>query len=83
MMTRLNTVDWVAIVLLIIGGLNWGIIGLFGVDVVASLLGGFSPLARAVYVLVGVASIYGIFSFIAKVARKAPAMGREKSAVTR
>ena len=50
--------DVVAAVLLVIGGLNWGLIGVVGVDVVASLFGPMSPLARTVYGLVGVAGLY-------------------------
>lgn len=44
--------------LVIIGGLNWGLIGLFGFNLVEAILG-FSPLLeRIVYVLVGLAAIY-------------------------
>ncbi|MDD4318917.1 MAG: DUF378 domain-containing protein [Candidatus Peribacteraceae bacterium] len=59
---RLNAIDWISQVLIIIGALNWGIVGLFGIDVVASALGGFTVAARTVYVLVGIAGIYEIIS---------------------
>jgi uncharacterized membrane protein YuzA (DUF378 family) len=45
---------------LIIGGLNWGLLGAIGVDLVAALLGNGSPLARGIYLLVGVAALYGL-----------------------
>lgn len=57
-MNKLNALDWVALVLLIIGGLNWGLVGLFDFDLVAAILGDMSILSRIVYVLVGVSAIY-------------------------
>ena len=53
--------DYIAMALLIIGGLNWAMVGLFQVDVVATLFGPASPLARLVYVLVGVAALWGVY----------------------
>lgn len=52
--------DLVALALLIVGGLNWGLVGLFDFDLVAFLFGQDSLLSRAVYVLVGIAAVYGI-----------------------
>jgi hypothetical protein len=49
--------DILAAVLLIVGGLNWGLFGLFGIDLVAALFGG-SVLATIVYALVGLAAVY-------------------------
>jgi uncharacterized protein len=59
---RMNAIDWVAMVLLIVGGLNWGLIGLFGVDVVASLFGEMSAFSRVIYVLVGLSALYSIYT---------------------
>jgi len=56
-----NPLDWLAIAVLIIGGLNWGSIGLAEFDIVAALFGVGSGLARAVYLLVGLAALYGIY----------------------
>jgi hypothetical protein len=50
--------DFVALVLIVVGGLNWGLVGLFKFDLVAAIFGGGSVLARIVYVLVGVAAVY-------------------------
>ena len=47
----------VTLVLLIVGGLNWGLVGLFGFDLVATLFGEMSALSRIVYVLVGVSAL--------------------------
>lgn len=52
-----NVVAIVALVLLIVGGLNWGLVGLFNFDLVATLFGVMSPLSRIVYVLVGISAI--------------------------
>ncbi len=53
--------DRIALILAIIGGLNWGMIGLFRFDLVAWLFGGSaSMLSRIVYTLVGLAAIWCI-----------------------
>lgn len=46
-----------ALVLTIIGGLNWGLVGLFGFDLVAYLFGPMTMLSRLTYVLVGLSAI--------------------------
>ncbi len=54
----MTTLHWGALVLVIIGALNWGLVGLFQFDLVAALFGGQSaPLSRLVYTLVGLAGI--------------------------
>ncbi|KJS87333.1 MAG: membrane protein [Peptococcaceae bacterium BICA1-8] len=53
--------DKIALLLVIIGALNWGLIGLFGFDLVATLFGGQNALlSRIVYSLVGAAGLYSI-----------------------
>ncbi len=53
--------DTISLILLIVGGLNWGSIGLFGVDVVATLFGGqFSVISRIIFTLVGLAAVWGV-----------------------
>lgn len=53
-----------ATALLIIGGLNWGLVGLFDFDLVASIFGGpESFLSELIYTLVGIAAIYELFVF--------------------
>ncbi|MFC5548967.1 DUF378 domain-containing protein [Massilia aerilata] len=59
--TAMSAVDYIAMALLIIGGLNWAMVGLFDVDVVASLFGAGSPATRLVYVLVGISALYSIW----------------------
>lgn len=54
----MRTITTIALILLIIGGLNWLAVGVAQVDLVAALFGGQSaPLARVVYVLVGISAI--------------------------
>ena len=51
--------DTLALILVIIGALNWGLVGLFQFDLVASLFGGMSgTFARIIYTLVGLAGIW-------------------------
>lgn len=57
-MAKLNVVDIIAVILLVVGGLNWGLVGLFGFDLVATIFGDMSVLSRIVYVLVGVCAVY-------------------------
>lgn len=57
-MKKLNTLDWIAIVILFIGGLNWGLVGLFQFDLVAAIFGDMSSFSRIIYILVGISAIY-------------------------
>jgi uncharacterized membrane protein YuzA (DUF378 family) len=59
--TDKSVVDWIALVLVIIGGLNWGLVGLFNIDLVELILGSIPILQRIVYIVVGLAAIYLIY----------------------
>jgi uncharacterized protein len=61
---KLNIVDIIALILLIIGGLNWGLVGLLSFDLVASIFGVASVLSNIVYMLVGLAAIYVAIIFM-------------------
>lgn len=50
----------IALALVIIGAINWGLVGLFGIDIVAALFGDMTTLSRIVYVLIGLAGLYSI-----------------------
>lgn len=54
----MKTLDVVIAVLLVVGGLNWGLVGFFGFDLVGGLFGDMSALSRLVYALVGLAAVY-------------------------
>ncbi len=63
-MRRMNTIDWIAMILLIIGGLNWGLVGLFNMDLVATLFGAKTMLSRTVYTLVGISALYELIRLV-------------------
>lgn len=67
----MNALDWAATVLMIVGGLNWGLVGVFDYNLVAALFGDQAPLTRLVYALVGVAALYGIY-MAARIAARRP-----------
>lgn len=52
--------------LVIIGALNWGLVGLFNYDLVAALFGSMSTLAKIVYTLVGAAAVYELVLLVTK-----------------
>lgn len=58
----MKTLDITAAILLVVGGLNWGLVGTANFDLVAALLGGGSMLAKVVYTLVGLAAVYQALS---------------------
>lgn len=60
-MAKMNKFDWAAVTLLIIGGFNWGLVGLFNYNLVEALP--WSWLVRTVYVAVGASSVYSIYAF--------------------
>ncbi len=57
--------DTLALLLVIIGAINWGLIGFFQFDLVKTLFGDMSALSRIVYSIIGIAGLYSI-SFFAK-----------------
>lgn len=56
----MRSINLITLVLLIVGGLNWGLVGLFDLDLVAALFGEMSALSRIVYVLVGLSALWQI-----------------------
>ncbi len=59
-MRDMNWVDWIALILLVIGGINWGLVGFFGYNLVDSIFGAGSGLTRIIYALVGISALYFI-----------------------
>jgi uncharacterized membrane protein YuzA (DUF378 family) len=59
-MTKLNWLDWLTLILVIIGGLNWGFTAL-GWNLVDNVFGAGSTLATIIYLLVGLSALYVIF----------------------
>ena len=56
----MKTLNLVTLVLTIVGGINWGLVGFANVDLVAALFGDGSGLSRLVYVVVGLSALYQI-----------------------
>ena len=50
--------DWLALILVLVGALNWGLLGILEFDLVATLFGEMSMLTRIIYSLVGVSALY-------------------------
>ena len=57
-----NALDWIALILVIIGGIVWGLIGFFGYNLVDAIFGTMSTTARVIYAIVGIAALYSIYS---------------------
>ncbi|MBX3188535.1 MAG: DUF378 domain-containing protein [Labilithrix sp.] len=55
---KLSTLTWVAIAFVVIGALNWGLIGLFNFDLVAAIFGPMTLLSRILYTVVGLGGVY-------------------------
>ncbi|MBC7349788.1 MAG: DUF378 domain-containing protein [Candidatus Aminicenantes bacterium] len=72
-MSKLNWLDWLCFILVIVGGLNWLLVGAFSFDLVKAIFGDMTTIARIVYILVGVAALY-ILLFIL------PKLGKRKAA---
>jgi uncharacterized membrane protein YuzA (DUF378 family) len=61
----MKTIDVLAVVLLIVGGINWGLVGLLQFDLVAAIFGPMSALARIVYTVVGIAALFRLVVLLA------------------
>jgi Uncharacterized conserved protein len=63
----MKTLNIITLVLVIVGGLNWGLVGLFDFDLVAAIFGAGSALARLVYVLVGVSAAWQLVPLLSAI----------------
>jgi uncharacterized protein len=55
-----NVLDWIALILVIIGGLNWGLIGIFNFNLVTAIFGAAALVTQIIYILVGIAALWTI-----------------------
>ncbi|PIU61624.1 DUF378 domain-containing protein [archaeon CG_4_10_14_0_2_um_filter_Archaea_38_6] len=60
-MAKKSIIDWIALILVIVGALNWGLYGLAGMDLIYLLLGSIPILATIVYALVGLSGLWLIY----------------------
>lgn len=56
----MKVIDKIALVLIIIGAINWGLIGLFDFNLVATIFGDMTIISRIIYGLVGLSGVLGI-----------------------
>ena len=65
---HLNPLEWLSAIVLIVGGLNWGLVGLFEYDLVAEIFGETfgttNGLTRTIYVIVGASALYTLFGLL-------------------
>ena len=81
-MKRLNLIDWIILGLLVVGGLNWGLVGFFEFNLVAEIFGEASTAARIVYGAVGLSALYTLVRMPLLATTTAP-MARSEEPVTR
>ena len=60
----MRAINLVTLLLVIVGGLNWGLVGLFNFSLVAALFGDTSALSRIIYVLVGLSALWQIIPLV-------------------
>lgn len=58
-----NWLDILSLILVIVGAINWGLIGFFNFDLVSALFGNMSMITRIIFSVVGIAGIYSIVLF--------------------
>ena len=56
----MKVIDTIALVLIIIVAINWGLVGIFNFNLVEAIFGGLSVLTRIIYILVGISGLWGI-----------------------
>jgi uncharacterized membrane protein YuzA (DUF378 family) len=59
----MKTLDYIALILVVIGAINWGLIGFFNFDLVRAIFGNMTLVTRIVYALVGVSGLYALSFF--------------------
>ncbi|MBW2993289.1 DUF378 domain-containing protein [Candidatus Woesearchaeota archaeon] len=60
-MAKKSTLDWIVWILLIVGGLNWLLVGAFKFDLVAAIFGEMAVISRIIYIIVGLCALYTIY----------------------
>ena len=76
----MKPLNLITLILVIVGGVNWGLVGLFNFDLVATLFGDGSMLARIVYVLVGLSALWQLVPLFAAFGSEQPSALRGRSA---
>ena len=61
----MKALTWIAVIVLVIGGINWLLVGAFNFDLVATLFGEMSAMSRIVYMLVGLSALWQLIPLFA------------------
>jgi len=61
-----SVLDWIVLILVIIGGINWGLVGIANLDLVQLIFGSIAILAKIVYIIIGLAALYMIYYVMKK-----------------
>ncbi len=56
----MKAIDTIALVLIIIGAINWGLVGIFNFNLVDAIFGAMSVISRIIYILVGISGLWAI-----------------------
>ena len=64
MKTKMNELDWASWVFILLGALNWGLVGAFRLDLVQTVLGTSPALVQLVYILVGLSGLYWLYKMM-------------------
>ena len=59
----MKVIDTIALVLIIIGAINWGLVGIFNFNLVDAIFGAMSIISRIIYILVGISGLWAIKLF--------------------
>jgi uncharacterized membrane protein YuzA (DUF378 family) len=76
----MKALNLITLILVIVGGLNWGLVGAFNVDLVAALFGDASILSRLVYVVVSLSAFWQLIPLATAFGSDEPAALRGHSA---
>ncbi len=60
----MKLLDNIILALIILGAINWGLIGIFQFDLVANIFGSMSVFSRVIYSIIGISGLYAISFFI-------------------
>lgn len=63
---KLGAIDWIALILVIIGAINWGIMGIAGKDLIVYIIGFGATISRILYIVVGVAGLWSLIFVLPK-----------------
>ena len=66
----MNLIHKICLILMIVGGINWGLVGLFDFDLVTTITGGYNMASRVIYVVIAIASIINILLLLIDFSRR-------------